>query len=517
MLYCADDVLAGTDMSVETELKLRIAPEHLNRLKRHPLLKKLSTSSSTNRKLYSVYYDTPDLELHQRSIALRLRRIGKRWVQTLKDGGGVMAGLHQRNEWEAPVAGKSLDFEVLEASGGPRLPKFLRKKLQPLFVTDFTRTTYMLVFEGAKIELCMDCGAIRSGQFSQQISELELELKSGKSAQLFNLTLVLLDIVPLTVEHTNKAEYGYRLLAHTKPAAVKASTPIVTKCPDLPCALQTIIWSCMFHLQVNIPGAVQQIDEEYLHQVRIALRRLRVLLSLAETFHTDTELTSLQKQIAQLSEELGMLREWDVFVTLLLKPFIPQLSKQAGPHLLLASEKLREQHRINVATRLQSPEYQRLVLHFGAWMHCEYWSKQNIGGLSLVQFAQQNLNLHYQRIVKRGKQLATANPKQLHRLRISCKKLRYSAEAFASLFDKNKTNRFQSDLALLQECLGTLNDYAVSLNQLDELDAQAQQRPSLLIATLVMRGWIKHGYTNQLNSLNKVWKKFSNQEVFWQD
>ena len=48
-------------------------------------------------------------------MALRLRRIGKHWLQTLKSGGGVQAGLHQRNEWETLVDGEALDFGVLEA------------------------------------------------------------------------------------------------------------------------------------------------------------------------------------------------------------------------------------------------------------------------------------------------------------------------------------------------------------------------------------------------------------------
>ena len=113
-------------MSIETELKLRIAPEHLIRLKRHPLLKKLSIERVATFNLSNIYYDTSKLDLQRRKMALRLRRIGNKWLQTLKAGGQVQAGLHQRNEWEGAVQGEELDFDALEANGGIPLPHSLR-------------------------------------------------------------------------------------------------------------------------------------------------------------------------------------------------------------------------------------------------------------------------------------------------------------------------------------------------------------------------------------------------------
>src|SRR4030065_565682 len=102
-------------------------------------------------------------------MALRLRRAGRQWLQTLKGGGSVKAGLHQRNEWEVPVRGAALDFSLLSEAGGPQaaewdehLPKPLRKKLQPVFVTDFFRSSRMLLWQDTQIELCMDQGEVRT-------------------------------------------------------------------------------------------------------------------------------------------------------------------------------------------------------------------------------------------------------------------------------------------------------------------------------------------------------------------
>jgi CHAD domain-containing protein len=357
----------------------------------------------------------------------------------------------------------------------------------------------------------MDNGEIRSGQTSQKISELELELKSGEPAQLFNLALALLDIVPLTVEHTNKAEYGYRWFADTEPAAVRASTPDLIKCIDVPGILQAMIWSGLLHLQANIPGAMQQLNGEYLHQVRVALRRLRVVLSMTETFRADAELSALHKQVAELCVELGRLREWDVFMTQIPAPIRAHIPEQDRLRLLRASEKLRGQQQVAVVDRLQLQDYQRFLLRFGAWMQGDYWREPVSDSLTLPQFATKILNKRNRQVGKRGKDLISANPGQLHLLRIACKKLRYSAEIFASLFDAAKAKHYLAELAVLQEILGALNDIAVAHRLLDELDAEAE-----LKSTPLIRDWIKRDYPDQIIKLNKAWRRFSKQQEFWQ-
>jgi len=498
-------------MSIETELKLRITPEQLNRLKRHPLLRKLSITRTTTRKLYNVYFDTPDLLLQQRRIALRLRRIGKQWLQTLKSGGGVQAGLHQRNEWEMPVAAEALDFAALKECGSPHLSSSLRKNLRPLFATTFSRNSRMLRFEGAEIELCMDSGEIRANQASQPISELELELKSGDSTQLFKLALRLLDIVQFEVEHTSKAEYGYRLFTGTQPACSKVKIPELSKCRDVPCVLQTMIGLCLNHLQSNVPGAIQKRDEEYLHQVRVALRRLRVVLAMTETFRADPELALLNQQAADLCKDLGRLREWDVFITQIVSVAGANLSKYAGlSALVLASEERRGQHHAATEKQLKSSDYQRFLLRLGAWMHGNYWQCQLESKLTLPQFISLILDKRNSQVNKRAKHLVNADPSQLHNLRIACKKLRYSLEMFASLFPPRKIKRYLTALANLQNTLGILNDIVVSHRLLDELDSEVLHESTTLI-----RGWIEHDHMEKRIQLNKVWQQFQQQKVLW--
>ncbi len=495
-------------MALETELKLRIAPEDMVRLKRHPFLRSLSSERATTHKLYSVYFDTPDLQLHHARMALRLRRVGKQWLQTLKGGGGVQAGLHQRNEWEMPVAAEQLDFAALEAAGASPLSPSLRKKVQPLFVTDFTRSIRMVQFEGALVEMGMDSGEIRAGKSVHTISELELELKSGEPLQLFRLALALLDIVPLEIEATSKAEYGYRLHAPVKPAVSKAQTPKLAEHTTVQQALQDMIWSCLFHLQANVSGALKKTDDEYLHQLRIALRRLRVVLSMTAKHRGDTELEALRALLAELGTALGRSREWDVFVA----QTLPSIA-QARDHKAIArqSEKLRQHYHQRVLAALQNGDFQRLLLRFGAWMNGAYW-QHAASSKDLSHFAVKILHKRSRKLVKLGVclQHKKFDAAQLHALRIACKNLRYSAEMFAPLYGADKTKLYLDALAKLQDRLGVSNDHTVALRLLDEL---AQEKSLQAVAPL--REQIESAHSIRMSDLRKAWKKFSTLAEFW--
>jgi inorganic triphosphatase YgiF len=500
-------------MALETELKLRVAPEHMARLKRCALLRKLSISRAATHRVYSVYHDTPDLALQRQAMALRFRRIGRQWLQTLKAGGSVRAGLHHRNEWETPVAGEALDWAALKACGAEGLSGSVRKRLQPLFVTDFSRTTRRLSFGSAEIVLCLDSGEIRAGDAVQPISEVELELKSGEPEQLFKLAQVLLHVAPMEIEHVSKAGYGYRLATRLTPKVAKAVIPSLTHCADVPAALHAMVNSCLHHLHANVPGVLQRLDEEYLHQVRVALRRLLVVLKMAESYRPDAELGRLSEQTARFCTRLGRLREWDVFVTQTLAPACTHMQVQAGlSELLQAGEARRAHCQSEVEHGLQSIDYQRFQLDMGAWMHGAYWRTLSIDGLPLPRFALQILDRHAKNVTKRGKGLAAAEPLQLHRLRIACKKLRYSAEIFASLGSAGQTKRYLAALSALQEILGALNDIAVAHRLLDDLVGAGHAQ-----AAAVMRDRIEHNAAEQRAKLVKAWKKFSKLHHFRAD
>jgi len=494
-------------VSIETELKLHISPEHLQRLKRHPFLRSLTSDRAKTQKLYSIYYDTPDLALRRHAMALRLRSVGKQWIQTLKGGGQVSAGLHQRNEWEAPVPEERLDFDVLKASGG-QLPHGVRHHLQPVFVTDFSRNIRLLKYEGAEIELCLDSGEIRAGHSSHSISEVELELKSGEPVQLFKLALALLDIVDMKVEHTSKAEYGYQLFSAAKPSTHKGKFSTLKNDLTIEDAMRSIIGDCLAHIQSNVPGALLELDDEYLHQVRIGLRRLRVALSIALGPKPDVELSVLHQQVRTLCIALGMSRDWDVFVGQTLPRICTRFPEQDGLRALLkvSERKQREQHN-QMAEKLGSVDFQRLLLRFGAWLHTEQKDRLDA---SIEIFVSTTLKKRSQVVVNCGEAFQAGDIERSHHLRIACKKLRYCMEMFDSLLDREKSKAYLALLADLQGVLGRFNDNTVARRLADSLDSRARREVIALIHELLAcdAGEID-------TALAKAWKRFTSQDKFW--
>jgi len=504
-------------MAVETELKLRIAPEQFARLKRHPLLAKHQRSRPATRRLYNIYYDTPKLELRASGMALRLRRAGRQWLQTLKGGGSVQAGLHRRDEWEIPVSRAALDFSSPQAAEwGERLPPRLRKRLQPVFVTDFSRTTRMLEWQGAEIELCMDQGEVCTEQRSLPLCELELELKSGKPQQLFELALALLDIVPLELEPVSKAEQGYRLLREYADKPVKAAVPEFAGAVTLPEALQALVWSCLQHLQGNLRGAMAGGNAEYLHQMRVALRRLRVVLRLAGKFRADDALGALGGEVAALCTALGKIREWDVFIAGTLRPMCARLAGHAAMQALLAaSEQQRAACYEGLRAAQQVRELQCLLLRLALWMNGAYWQQQEAAAPPLRDFAACRLRKLARRFAGAGDELHGLDDAQLHALRIVAKKLRYSAECFASLYDRRKARPFIAALSGVQDVLGQINDVAVAHRLLDAL-AALPELAAHQEAVALAKGWIAHGLSRQYAVLRKALGKFREQSVFWE-
>ena len=503
------------EMAVETELKLRIDPGQLARPKRQALLKLYSVSRPVTRRLQNIYYDTPKLDLHKSGMALRLRHAGGQWLQTLKGGGSVQAGLHQRNEWEVPVKRAALDFSPTQAVEWDELLRpSLRKKLEPVFITDFSRSSRMLDFQGALIELCIDRGEVRTEQHSMPICELELEMKSGKPQQLFELALAILEIVPFELESVSKAEQGYRLLTGYTEQPVKGVAPVLARTDTLADVLKKLAWSCLQHFQDNLHGAMASDDDEYLHQMRVALRRLRVVLRMAEKVRADQCLAGLYKDVSDLCVALGRIREWDVFIAQTVKPMCARLAEHNGLQVLLAaSERQRAAGYAALRDESQARERQRLLLRFAIWMNGDYWQQTEIAQKAQV-FATRRLRKLSKRFERSARQLDTAGAARLHALRIVAKKLRYSAEFFAALFDKRKAVPFLAALSKVQDVLGQINDIAVAHRLLDGLsteNAMAEHQE----AVVLVRGWIAHELSGQLAILRKSVQAFNNQPVFW--
>jgi inorganic triphosphatase YgiF len=206
--------------NTEIEIKLACGAQHAKALLKHPVISHGTVETGHSReKLLNLYFDTEEYELRRRKIALRLRRYGRHWLQTLKASGDRKNGVAMRREWEMPVAGPALELdkfhdtpltEVLAAIGK-------RERLQPIFRVEFMREAWLLkpfprFAPDFTAEVAFDHGKIMSNSKTERISEIELELKSGHVRELEYLAHVLMRDLKIKEEPRSKARRGYAML-----------------------------------------------------------------------------------------------------------------------------------------------------------------------------------------------------------------------------------------------------------------------------------------------------------------
>jgi triphosphatase len=214
-------------LGIERELKLALSPSQHDDVSR---FFDQRTGPGRPIELTNVYFDTPDCALAEARSALRLRRTPEQWLQTYKTLGTSKAGLSSRHEWEMPVKGEALEIDALVAACDDQAARDTLQAAAPdliaLFKTDFRRIVWDIEREGSHIEVALDFGAITADvdgtTRSEDISELELELKSGEVDALSTLAAELRGAFPgCDPEDLSKAERGYQL--RTNPEGKKES------------------------------------------------------------------------------------------------------------------------------------------------------------------------------------------------------------------------------------------------------------------------------------------------------
>ena len=508
--------------ATEVELKLRIAPDAVRRLAAHPLLK--GKGRPVTQRLRSIYYDTPALDLLRQGIALRVRKEDGAWIQTVKGGGTVRAGLHERPESEARVSGPEPDLARIEDSTLARAlhPPRIRDELKPVFITDFRRSRRLLAArEGTTIEASIDQGVIRSGEHINRVSELELELKAGDRRQLYELALKLQRDVPLALENRSKAARGYALHGSEQPRPVKARAPALDATMSVGDAFNEVMWAGLVQLLANEGGMLAGADPEFVHQMRVALRRLRSALGVFSPPVPEAETAPLAKELKWLASCLGPARDWDVFAT----ETLPPIEAEFGAHGELRAfcarcGELRRRANTKARRAVRSMRYQRLVLKLAGWISVGEWR----GGAEMVpgdalqrpvtEFAAAVLDRRYQQARKRGRKLADRSPAELHKLRIAIKKFRYAADFFASLYEGKSAGETLKRLGDLQDILGAMNDSATVAGLMRQ-GFTGTRGKRVLEARGILLGWSRGRAVTLKRELKRAWKAFRAAEKFW--
>ena len=499
---------------VEVELKLLVPRDAVARLLRHPLLRRGARGGRS--RLRSVYYDTPALDLQRHGLTLRVRREGRRWVQTIKGGGQVRGGLHRRAESETEIAGPAPRISGRRGSalGGALATPEARAQLKPLFSTDVVRTRrWLRPQRGVRIEASVDQGFIHSGARRAELSELELELKAGAPRHLYDLALALSEAVPLAISDRSKAERGYALALDEAERPARAKPAALIRGMAVHDAFRAVLWAGLAHLQGNEAGLAEGRDIEYLHQARVAVRRLRSAMGLFAPLYPRRSLALARGDLKWLASRLGPARDWDVFATETLPALGAESATGALRDLSSRSETLSRAAHGRARRALRSRRYRRFALSLAAWLSGED-GRHGPDGRAIAaldapvqDYAARVLRKRARRARKKGRGLDGLSSRELHRLRIAIKKLRYAADFFSGLYEAAAVRGTLKRLARLQDILGAINDAATASRLAGEVGGEAARR-------VVLR-WRRARTAALRRELKDAWRDFRATAGFW--
>jgi CHAD domain-containing protein len=259
-------------------------------------------------------------------------------------------------------------------------------------------------------------------------------------------------------------------------------------------AFRVIGRECLRDLLANEPDMLAG-DSEGLHQMRVALRRLRAAVSAFAKVVADDDTRKIKDELAWITGELGPARDLDTFALEVLTPLRKRKPREPGlAQVYRDFAQRRAQAHADAARAVKSARCRSLLVQLAEWIDAGRWTRSDDErqrrrcARPIATHATGELTRRLKKIRKQGKKLAELTPAKRHKLRIRAKELRYAMEFFAAVFPgKKQTARRKaavSSLKCLQDALGALNDIVAY----ERLVAQvAPSRRRVILGTQIAR------------------------------
>ncbi|MGY8664806.1 CHAD domain-containing protein [Bradyrhizobium sp. UFLA05-109] len=509
----------GAPRTTEIELKLLVAPDRLADFGNAPIIAANARNKGTRKHLKAIYYDTAKHALQRNGLSFRVRQSGARYTQTVK--AEAANDPLRRGEWEANVPSTAPDV----ALALPFIPEklradFDRRPLEAVFTTDIHRHQRIIDLPSGTVEVAFDQGFLKSGDRSMPVSEIELELKSGSASAIYELALRLAEHGPVRPSIRSKSARGFDLAADVPPAARRPRRLRLDPSASLDETLAVILRACLLHLLQSLPAAEDGRDPEGIHQLRVALRRLRSALHLMQSVVSVSKLDLLRAEAKWLAQNLSAAREWDVFQRETLRTVAQGCPSIAGFDALEgAAEQRRTDSYDKARLALGDRRAASFVIGLGGWIESRGW-RSDVAPEHLAQlaepatnFARRILSTQYAKVLKRGRRFKSLTAEELHCLRLAVKKLRYVADFLLPLYGQRKSaRRFSDRLAALQHELGLFNDMATTASLLADIGMESASGNT---AAAAIAGWQAHAMVGTEPRLKKVWSDFVKAKVPW--
>ncbi len=455
------------------------------------------------RRLTQHYYDTPDFALARHRVLLRMSKTRRGHHLELSTPEGDAA---------ADIPGATPDLAALGPDWEAAVATLLDgAAVHPVFTTDIKRVTR----HAGEVEVGLETGTIQAGAEKLHIKEVVL---SGPGLALFPFALALTKKFPMQLQADSVAGRGAQLAGAPAPRQVKAGAGL-TGTPSLDEAVVDLTQSCLSQFLANWPAFYRGDEIGAVHQMRVAMRRLRSVLGLFSRAFPAAELAGFRNEARRIANVMGEARNWDVFMQLLHDGPAAAFTTEAGMAAILDQcRRYREAGYEAVHALLADPATSRFVLTVESFLARHGW-RNGVPAEALdtltapaLDFATANLLRLHRKVRKRGKRILSLSPHDRHLVRIELKKLRYAADLFGGLFSaRNKVKQYSETAAGLQEELGHLNDLATARELLDRLDGG---KPDTVRAIGIVLGWCAHSALADDTVLEKRWKAFTGTKPF---
>ena len=244
-------------------------------------------------------------------------------------------------------------------------------------------------------------------------------------------------------------------------------------------------------IKTNEPYVKQDIDTEFLHDFRVAVRRTRSLLSQVKGVFPEEISSRFSADFAYIGQLSNQLRDLDVYLLNenRYRQLLPEILRDDIEPLFELLRKKRSKALQDTIDGLNSMRYSQIMQNWAAFLNepVDLSTLAPNAGRPVIELAQERIYRWYKRITKSGKHiLENSKEDRLHALRIECKKLRYLIEFFASLFPADEIDLLTKQLKKLQNNLGDFNDLSVQQEHLlslaVELPADDPLSPRTLLA-----------------------------------
>lgn len=474
--------MSNTTKPLEIELKLVLPGQteesavvsYLS--KKHYKVEKLEPLRNVD-----IYLDTFDWSLLKNKLALRYRVSNGTAVYTVKSIGPIKDGVGKRMETESPLDGPVELPTVIPVKGIRKLVNgivFPRKLIEQIQVRTDRRRFRVMTPEGAEIELAFDTstfsprGLHKTGR-TQKLNELEAEILNGPETALGALSSLLsrkFGYSPSTASKFEVALERFRIAIPSRKAPEKLRVRLDDR---LDAALRKILTFQLQRLREHLPGVQLDIDTEFVHQARVATRRMRSALRLFRLAIPERTGSYLEGELKWLADKFGRVRDLDVFL-LNLSRFKEKMEYFPGSKKR-TFENLVENHRhglLDVLCRaLESSRCKTFEHRLMQFLERPLPSRPfaPLAAKTIHEAAPVLITERFDAVMQQGRTvLAKPKLKEFHRLRIQMKRLRYACEFMAPAYE-GALDPFIDRMVEMQDCLGELQDTVFTRKFIDSL------------------------------------------------